>query len=365
MTASPTWCADCTVRPRMPCVSPETAPALTMGDGRRLTLTETIGRGSCGTVYRGLLEGGWGLTRTVAVKLFDSAPEVDAELMRGLADVSRRAAAIAHASVVRILEVDRAPGPRGLQPFVVTELVEGESLAALVEGWHERGLRVPTDFALVVATRVAEGVAAALFADRADGSVTALVHGDVSARQVLISREGEVKVGDFGHGYLRDIFSHVRTRAAVTGVAPEVAAGAEPDARSDVFSIGVLLHELLLGPRFAPRTDFRTALDMVQRGAFHASIFEPNLPRGLRDVIATATAAEPERRYPHARSLAFDLRREMLRFGLCDAQTSVRHAVVGWCDVRASAPPSPSSELVPKLDEDTAAETRRSRAKRR
>jgi hypothetical protein len=74
------------------------------------------------------------------------------------------------------------------------------------------------------------------------------------------------------------------------------------------------------------------AIRMIQGGELHSSVLEPNLPRTLRDIIERATQRSPEDRYAHARVMAFDLRREMLRLGLCDAQTCVRHAIVGWCE---------------------------------
>ena len=106
---------------------------------------------------------------------------------------------------------------------------------------------------------------------------------------------------------------------------------------------------------------------MVREGRFQLNVMEPNIPRALKDIVEVATHTDPMERYPNARSLAFDLRREMHRLGLCDAQTCVRHAVVGWCEVRRGSEPDldryRKSDLVPKLDDDTAAETRRAKKK--
>lgn len=351
----------------MQCIHPVSSETLTLSDGRAVVLLEQIGRGSCGAVHRGLVESGWGVKRQVAVKVFELAPELDhGEVMRRLGRIARRAASIRHGAVVQLFEVDRFDGPGGVaQPFIVTELVDGESLASLVAAWHGRGVRVPIDFAVVVALRTAEALAAALFADTADGSLAGLVHGDLSPRQVLVSSQGEVKVCDFGQAALRDMGSNVRSRTRLAHTAPEVACGAEPDARSDVFSLGVLLHELLLGPRFAPGTQFGEAVQMVRDGHFALNVMEPNIPRELRGIVTRAIDRVPTERYPHARALALDLRREMHRLGLCDAATCVRHAVVGWCEVRggdSAGIERQRSDVVPKLlDDDTAAETRQAK----
>lgn len=330
-----------------------------------IVLVETIGRGSLGMVHRGVLESAWGLRRPVAVKIFDATPENDQdELLRRLARVARRAACIRHPSVVQTLEIDRMDGDQAAQAFVVMELVCGESLASLFAAWRERDLRVPVDFALVVALKIAEGLGAALDSETADGSLANLLHGDLSPRQVLVSDQGEVKVGDFGQAELRDVVSHVRSRYAIAYTAPEVACGLEADVRSDVFSLGVMLHEMLVGPRFAPKTPFEDVVQMVRDGRFHMNVLEPNLPREIRAILDRALAPNPADRYPHARAFAFDLRREILQMGLCDAQTCVRQAVVGWCEVRATseAPVAFRSDVVPRSSsDDTSPEIRRAK----
>ena len=122
---------------------------------------------------------------------------------------------------------------------------------------------------------------------------------------------------------------------------------------------------MLLGPRFAPKTPIDDVIKMVRTGRFHASLLEPNLPRDLRAVIDRALEPDPAHRYPHARALAFDLRREMLKMGLCDAQTCIRQAVVGWCELRGTAEVPivrTKSDVVPKsVNEDTSPEIRRAK----
>jgi serine/threonine-protein kinase len=300
------------------------------------------------------------------VKLFD-ATDVDdqAELFQRLASVARQAAWVRHPSVVQTLDVDCLQGPASLQTFVLMELVCGEALFTLLQSWAEAGRRVPVDFAIVVALRIAEGLAEALFCTTAEGALTALVHGDLSPKQVLVSEHGDVKVGDFGQGTLRDVVSNVRSRYALGYAAPEVACGLDADPRADVFSLGVLLHEMLIGPRFAPHTSTSEMMAMVRDGRFHPDVMAPNLPRDLRAIIDCAIAPNAAYRYPHARALALDLRREMLRMGLCDAQTCIRQAVVRELDVseepRATeAPPPRRSDVVPRASsEDTSPEIRR------
>jgi serine/threonine-protein kinase len=337
---------------------------VTLRDGRTITLLETIGSGRLGTVYRGVLESSWRVQRPVAVKILGVSAETDREVaLRRLAWIARRSVCIRHPGIVQIFEVDRTEGIRGapLAPFVVSELVEGESLANLV-----RGARVPVDFAIVVVLRAAEALAASLFSDSADGALTSLVHGALDPRQILVSNQGEVKVGDFALGALDPTFpgSSEEQVRKFSYAAPEVAGGDVPTPESDVFSLGAILFRMLVGPRFPDGASANEAATMIRRGDFRASFLEPNLPASLRNLIDRATAARPIGRYPHARAFASDLRREMLRYGLCDAQTCVRHAIVGWSDESGIVerksrvvPPAPAPEREDESESESECES--------
>ena len=315
----------------MRCIHPAGPHATCLSDGRTIELTETIGRGSLGEVERGVVEGAWGLRRPVAVKTYDVAPENDPnEVHRQVARIARRAAGVIHPGVVQILEVDQTEAGR---PLVVMELVDGESLGTILGSWRDAEVRTPLDFALVVGLRISEALAAGLLAESTEGLPHPLIHGDLSPRQVLISKHGEVKLGDFGQGALRQTVSHVRSRDYLAYTPPEITSGQPADARSDVFALGVILHEMLVGPRFAKGTTTAEAAKMVRDGVVYEPIFGPKPTPELRAVLDGALDPDPKNRYPHARALAFDLRREVLRMGLCDVQTSVRHAIVGYCEV--------------------------------
>ena len=208
-------------------------------------------------------------------------------------------------------------------------------------------------------------------AESANGAANEMLHGDLSPRQVLISKNGEVNVGDFGQGVLRQTVSHVRTRDYLAYTPPEITAGRPADARSDVFSLGVILHDMMVGPRFAAGTSTIDAAKMVRDGVLHQPVLGPKLTPALRAILDGALDPNPDNRYPHARALAFDLRREVLKMGLCDVQTSVRHAIVGYCEVGSltsetrTVPPPRRSDVVPRSSrpdiEDTNPGHRRAR----
>lgn len=327
----------------MRCITPASGNILTLSDGRTVTLHEVLGAGRYGVVQRAFVESGWGVRRPVAVKRLSLAPDFDpVDAMRALGAIARRLVCIRHPSVIQLFELDRTDRLHASPhtPFLLTEIVEGECLHSLVASWRKSDVRAPVDFALVVVLRVAEALGAALFTEGPEGALTGLIHGDLSPRQILISNQGEVKVGDFGQFTLGEGQSQVRSRLELAYTAPEVVWGNTPDARSDVFSLGAILRELVIGPRFRDGTGTRDAMRMIRDGQFHASVLEPNVPPAIRAILDQALDPNPERRYGHARAFAFDLRREMLKLNLTDAQVCIRHAIVGWCD----APPEPVAD---------------------
>ena len=339
------------------CIKPVSADILTLTDGRSVTLLEVLGRGRYGLVQRAIVESGWGIRRPAVVKRFQLGPDADqGDTMRSLGEISRRLVCVRHPNVIQLLELDRTDRLHAepYTPFMLMELVEGESLQSILSGWYRSSTRVPTDFALVVALRAAEALGAALFTEGTDGSLTGLLHGDLSPRQILISNQGEVKVGDFGQFTLGEGQSSIRARPSLEHTAPEVVWGNAPDARSDVFSLGAILRELLVGPRFRPGTSSRDGMRMIRDGHFHVPVNVEPLHPSLRDVLDHALAPNPRNRYPHARALASDLRREMLRLGLTDARTCIRNAIVGWSDTDTPAvtlrtPPPPANDVLNAL----------------
>jgi serine/threonine-protein kinase len=214
---------------------------------------------------------------------------------------------------------------------MITQLVEGQSLAALMEVYARSQRRMPLDLGLFIGTEVAEALVAARRATTLDGRKIGFSHGDLSPREVLLSWNGEVKVSDFGVARAVGAASTVRRiemlAKRVATVAPEVAQGQKDDPRSDVFSLGVLLHEMLVGPRFPAGMPDADKLECSRTGYVHIPALGPQLPPRLRDVLLRAIAVDPDRRYPHAGALAFDLRRAAMELGVGDGRVFLRNAL--------------------------------------
>lgn len=301
-----------------------------LGGGRSVRLGSVIGKGSSSTVHRGELTSANGVRRKVAVKVFAAVSSEESEqTFSRLCETSRRTACVDHPNVVAIEECVDWRG----QPTLVTELVDGMSLADLQHQFTSTGRRMPLDIALFIAAEVAEALAGARAARGPDGYQLGMVHHSLSAREILLSWRGEVKLGDFEMANARAASSSIRSLRSVAvrsaTLAPEVAQGNLGDARSDVFAFGVILYELLIGPRF-PANDSLTAaqvMKLAREGYIEPQTFKPNLPSGMMAIITRCLEVNPEHRYPNAVALAYDLRRALLALGVGDGRYFLKKAL--------------------------------------
>lgn len=303
-----------------------------LGGGRSVRLGAVLGKGSSSTVYRGELTSANGVRRKVAVKVFAALSSEESEqVFQRLCETSRRTACVDHPNVIAIEECVDWRG----QPALVTELVDGMSLADLQHQFTSTGRRVPLDLALFIAAEVAEALAGARAARGPDGYQIGMVHHSLSAREILLSWRGEVKLGDFEMANARAASSSIRSLRSVAAraasLAPEVAQGVLSDARSDVFAFGVVLHELLIGPRFpAHLTNSLTTgqvMKLAREGYVESQTFKPNLPQDMLQIIGRCLEVNPELRYPNAVALAYDLRRALLALGVGDGRYFLRKAL--------------------------------------
>jgi serine/threonine-protein kinase len=237
--------------------------------GDALELVDEIGRGGMGTVWKARH---LRLGRTVAVKFL--APELAAQpdFERRLEREARALALLSHPGIVGVHDFGREDG----LGYIVMEYVEGAPLSAAIP--------LPVDRAVVVARQVLEALA---YAHR-----RGVVHRDVKPENILLDATGAVKVTDFGIARLVSgepdpgITAVGRVAGTPRYLAPEALAGALPDARMDVFAVGVVLREMVLGSEPA------------------ASAAAAALPPALDRIATKATAARPEDRYQSADEMA-------------------------------------------------------------
>jgi serine/threonine-protein kinase len=254
--------------------------------GDRYRLLEPIGGGGMATVYRGedILLG-----RKVAVKLLKPQLVVDEDFASRLRREARTAASLSHSNIVSVYDVGREDGT----PYIVMEYVEGMTLKELI---RRKGRLSPGE-----AAHISLRIARALEHAHAAG----LVHRDIKPQNILIDGQGRVKVADFGiAGATTEgtvTFGTDTIVGSVTYFSPEQARGERVSAASDLYSLGVVLYEMLAGqPPFSGDGPFGVALKHLNATPRPLGEVVNELPADLQTIVERAMAKQPEDRYPSA-----------------------------------------------------------------
>jgi tRNA A-37 threonylcarbamoyl transferase component Bud32 len=262
-------------------------PPRTLG---RYRIAERIGSGGTADVFRAEVEGASGFAKTLVVKCLRPASAEEPELARGLAREAKLAQRLHHGNIVQVLDF----GIEDDQPYVVMEHVDGCSLHELSRDLRRRRERMGLEEALFVVEELAAALRYVHGLTDDDGTPLHLVHRDVKPRNALVSREGVVKLTDFGIAKLSD--AHGDTLPGVVKgtpayLAPEQARGLGVDARTDVFALGLVLRELVGGddPEAPPP--------------------DPRVDAALREVWQRAAAEVPAERFADVQSLLRALQR--------------------------------------------------------
>ena len=257
--------------------------------GGRYQLVELLGQGGMATIYRAM---DTGLGREVALKLLRPEYLRDPDFSSRFRQEAHSAASLSHPNVVTVY--DYGEDPSG--PFIVMEYVDGEDLATIL---RRNGALPPGQ-----AARIGASVARALQAAHERG----LVHRDVKPGNVLIGRDGRVKVVDFG--IARAIAeAHVTlpgtTLGSVHYFSPEQARGESATSSSDIYSLGIVLYEMLTGVRpWIGDTAASVALARLTGPVPDPATVRPALPVDIAAVTRTALATAPEDRFASAATLA-------------------------------------------------------------
>ncbi len=262
----------------------------------RYRLEARIGAGGMSTVYRALDET---LQRRVAIKLMSREVDADSDEFERFRREARAVAQLSHPNIVGVIDAGDDQDPSHPRPYIVFEYVEGETLKDRIR----RLGRLP----------IAEAVAYAIEIARALGAAHArhIVHRDVKPQNVLLDEEGSAKVTDFGIARTLDeegLTADGRVLGTTDYVSPEQALGQRVTGQSDLYSLGVVLYEMLTGEvPFRGDNQVAVAMKHVREEMPDLQRKRPEVSAALAAVVETATAKRPEDRYANDAELIADL----------------------------------------------------------
>jgi serine/threonine protein kinase len=263
----------------------------------RYEIVGEVGRGAMGVVYQARDPK---IDRLVAIKticLIGQEAQDETEYRERFFMEAKTAGRLSHPGIVTIFDVGEEPETR--EPYIVMEYVAGQSLSKLLSAQNKK---LPVGVAL----RLAQELAEALDYAHTQG----VVHRDIKPANILVTRDGHAKVADFGIARLN--MAHMTLPGEVLGspayMAPEQLSGEGVDARSDLFSVGVILYTMLTGFRpFQGNSATTVCFKVVNRDPIPVSAFDSELPPELDRIVNRAMAKEPEERYQSGGEMARDI----------------------------------------------------------
>ena len=259
------------------------------------------------------LSGPEDIRKLVALKLIHDQYAADGEFLSMFTTEARISIQLQHPNVVTIFEA----GQIERRQYLAMEYVHGESLLDLLRASSYKGESLDWSLCARIVADAAKGLHAAHELRDSEGQLLGVVHRDISPQNILISYDGHVKIADFGIAYAAQRASTTKTgvvKGKISYMSPEQIQGKRLDRRSDIFSLGVLAHELLCQRRLFRRdNDVSTALAITTGEIPAPSQLRSEIPPMLEDTILKALSLDRDERHATAAELAYELETILVR----------------------------------------------------
>jgi serine/threonine protein kinase len=276
-------------------------------------LLERLSQGGMAVVFRVKSFGISGFQKFFALKRMLPSLAEDPDFVTMFIDEAKIAAGLEHGNICHIYEFGR------LDDFLyqVMEYIDGLDLRRMSRKLNKKGQRLSVAMVIYIMARACEGLDYAHRKADAQGRHLEIIHRDISPQNIMVSYEGVVKVIDFGVAKARSRMSHTDAgiiKGKFAYVPPELVLGEDGDHRCDIYSMGVVLWELLTGERLFVRDNELETLRAVTQGDVKPpSLVAPDIPSNVEEVILRALALDPDDRQQSAEELQVDLDRCLLQ----------------------------------------------------
>jgi serine/threonine protein kinase len=288
---------------------PEPPPHGTRKEFGKYRLIAHLATGGMADIYLATQTSLAGFEKLIVIKRILANLSREARFVEMFLDEARIAATLNHPNVVHIFDLGRIQG----QYFIAMEYLPGESLSTLIRACRKRKIRIPPELAAGMISQAAEGLHHAHTMTGRDSKPLGIVHRDVSPQNVFVLYDGGVKVVDFGiaKAALRSTKTQTGTlKGKYAYMSPEQILGQELDARSDVFSLGVVLWECLARRKlFNQENDLKLLQAVTEKDAPSPCSVDPEVPELLAEIARKALARNRDERYPSAAEFSSALRR--------------------------------------------------------
>ena len=270
-------------------------------------IVRKLARGGMAELFLARTTGPEGIETLVVLKKILPSHAESPKFVRLFLDEARLAATLDHPHIARVFDTGKADG----HYFFTMEHVHGQDVRTTMRQLARIERQFPIEHVLLIARAVASALHYAHERRRPDGTLLGIVHRDVSPSNILVSYEGAVKLVDFG--VAKATTSSVKTRTGalkgkIAYMSPEQAKGAPIDRRSDIFSLGIVLWEMVTGRRlFKCENDLATIQRIINSQAQPPSLWRRECPPELDRIILGALANDPDRRYQSAEQLQLEL----------------------------------------------------------
>ena len=262
----------------------------------KYTLLDRIAFGGMAELYRAKIEGEQGFEKLVAIKKIYTHLHSQEEMVRAFIDEAKLAAYLQHANIVEVYDFGCLEGAY----FIVMEYLRGKDLRSISNRLQDSDQSLGLNNSLFIASSICAGLEYAHQLTDIAGNPLNIVHRDISPQNIFITYSGQVKILDFGLAKVagRQSATEAGTlKGKLAYMAPEQAQGKAIDQRSDIFSLGIILYEMLSGRRMYEGDTLKLLRQAQNRSFVPPELLMPELPRSLQDTLQRMLAFVPADRY--------------------------------------------------------------------